>query len=47
MTIDFPRPRNIEAPEFTALRRQILGKVSLSARKSVEDEFDSLQEESK
>lgn len=45
--IDFPRPRNIEAPEFTALRRQILGKVSLSARKSVEDEFDSLQEESK
>ena len=45
--IDVPRPRNIEAPEFTALRRQILGKVSLSARKSVEDEFDSLQEESK
>ncbi len=39
--ISFSRPRNIEAPEFTALRRQILDQVSLSARKSVADEFDS------
>lgn len=39
--IRFPRPRNIEAPEFTALRREILNQVSLSARKSVADEFDS------
>lgn len=38
--IRFSRPRNIEAPEFTALRRQILDQVSLSARKSVADEFD-------
>lgn len=38
--IRFSRPRNIEAPEFTALRRQILSQVSLSARKSVADEFD-------
>lgn len=38
--IGFARPRNIEAPEFTALRRQILDQVSLSARKSVADEFD-------
>ena len=38
--IGFQRPRNIEAPEFTALRRQILSQVSLSARKSVADEFD-------
>ncbi len=45
--IEFARPRNIEAPEFTALRKQILSKVSLSARKSVEDEFDNSQEESK
>ena len=39
--IRFPRPRNIEAPEFTALRRQILSQVSLSARESMADEFDS------
>ncbi len=39
--IGFARPRDIEAPEFTALRRQILNQVSLSARKSVADEFDS------
>ena len=39
--IGFPRPRDIEAPEFTALRREILDQVSLSARKSVADEFDS------
>ena len=38
--IRFARPRNIEAPEFTALRRQILDQVSLSARKSMADEFD-------
>lgn len=39
--IRFPRPRNIEAPEFTALRKQILNQVSLSARKSMADEFDN------
>lgn len=39
--IRFERPRNIESPEFTALRKQILSQVSLSARKSVADEFDS------
>ena len=41
--IQFQRPRNIEAPEFTALRKEILHQVSLSARKSVADEFDSEQ----
>ena len=39
--IGFARPRDIEAREFTALRREILKQVSLSARKSVADEFDS------
>ncbi len=39
--IRFARPRDIEAREFTALRREILKQVSLSARKSVADEFDS------
>lgn len=39
--IRFARPRDIEAREFTALRRGILKQVSLSARKSVADEFDS------
>lgn len=39
--IRFSRPRNIEAPEFTALRKQILNQVSLSARKSMADEFDN------
>ncbi len=41
--IGFSRPRDIEAPEFTALRRQVLEQVSLSARKSMADEFDSSQ----
>ncbi len=41
--IQFQRPRNIEAPEFTALRKEILHQVSLSARKSVADEFDGEQ----
>lgn len=39
--IRFQRPRDIEAPEFTALRKEILNQVSLSARKSIADEFDS------
>lgn len=38
--IPFARPRNIEAPEFVALRRQVLDQVSLSARKSIANEFD-------
>ena len=38
--INLQRPRNIEGPEFTALRKRILDQVQLSARKSVEDEFD-------
>lgn len=38
--ISFSRPRDIEAPEFVALRRQILNQVSLSARKSIANEFD-------
>ncbi len=43
--ITFPRPRNIETPAFTAMRRQILDQVSLSAKKSIAGEFDSPQEE--
>ena len=39
--IGFPRPRHIEIPEFTVLRKRILNQVSLSARKSVADEFDN------
>lgn len=38
--IPFARPRDIEASEFVALRRQILDQVSLSARKSIANEFD-------
>lgn len=38
--VHFQRPRDIEAPEFTALRREVLNQVSLSARKSMADEFD-------
>lgn len=38
--IDLPRPRDIEDERFTALRRQILGEVQLSVKKSVENEYD-------
>lgn len=38
--IDLPRPRDIEEERFTALRRQILGEVQLSVKKSVENEYD-------
>lgn len=39
--ISLPRPRNIEEPEFIALRKQILSKVQLSAREIAADEYDS------
>lgn len=39
--IRFQRPRDIEEPEFVALRKEILNQVSLSARKSMADEFDA------
>lgn len=38
--IDLPRPRDIEEERFTTLRRQILGEVQLSVKKSVENEYD-------
>ena len=38
--IDLPRPRDIEEERFTALRRQILGEVQLSVKKSVKNEYD-------
>jgi len=38
--ISLPRPRDVESPEFTVLRKRILDQVGRSARKSVEDEFD-------
>lgn len=38
--VDLPRPRDIESEPFTSLRRQILSEVQLSARKSVEREYD-------
>lgn len=41
ISIGFQRPRDIEKPKFTALRKRILQQVSLSARKSVADEFDN------
>lgn len=43
--IHLKRPRNIEGAEFTALRKQILDKVQLSARKSVAMEFDDKEEQ--
>lgn len=42
--IHLPRPRNIEDAEFLSLRKKILDKVQLSARKSVADEFDSMED---
>lgn len=39
--ITLQRPRNIEDPEFIALRKQILSQVQLSARKIAANEFDS------
>ena len=39
--ITLERPRHIEGPEFTALRKQILDKVQLSTRQSMAIEFDS------
>lgn len=38
--IPFERPRNIEKPEFVAMRKQILSGVQLSARKFAAEEFD-------
>lgn len=38
--INLPRPRDIEEERFTALRRQILGEVQLSVKKSVKNEYD-------
>ena len=38
--IELPRPRDIEEERFTALRRQILGEVQLSVKKSVKNEYD-------
>lgn len=38
--IPFARPRNIEAPEFVAMRKQILSGVQLSARQIAAEEFD-------
>ena len=43
--IDLPRPRDIEAEEFVALRKRILDQVQLSARQSVAEEFDEEDEE--
>lgn len=40
--IALKRPRSIEDSAFTALRRQILSKVQLSARKISMDEFDAI-----
>jgi len=42
--IDLPRPRDIEAEEFVALRKRILDQVQLSARQSVAEEFDEEEE---
>jgi len=38
--ITLERPRNIEDASFTSLRKKILDQVQLSARKSMEEEFD-------
>lgn len=45
ISIDLPRPRDIEAGEFTLLRKRILDQVQLSARQSVAEEFDGQEEE--
>lgn len=42
--ITLNRPRNIEGPEFVALRKRILDQVQLSAYKSVADEFDAKED---
>ena len=42
--IHLERPRNIEGTEFTSLRKRILDQVQLSARKSMEVEFDKEEE---
>ncbi len=42
--ITLERPRHIEGPEFTALRKQILDKVQLSTRQSIAIEFDSKED---
>lgn len=41
--IPFDRPRNIEHPDFVALRKQILSQVQLSARKIAAEEFDKAE----
>lgn len=38
--VGMPRPRDIETPGFISLRKQILGQVRDSARKSMAEEFD-------
>ena len=42
--ITLERPRNIESPAFTSLRKQILDNVQLSARQSIAIEFDSRED---
>ena len=39
LTIDFPRPRHIEAPDFIALRADLLGRIRTEVNRSVEQEY--------
>lgn len=41
--VPFERPRDIEAPEFIALRKKILSQVQLSAREIAAEEFDKTE----
>ncbi|MCD7825714.1 MAG: ABC transporter ATP-binding protein [Clostridiaceae bacterium] len=45
ISVDLPRPRDIEDAAFTVLRKRILDQVSQSARKSAAEEFDSQEVE--
>ena len=38
-TIDFPRPRHIEAPDFIELRADLLNQIRIEVDKSVEEEY--------
>ncbi len=42
--VSFPRPRNIEDAAFVSLRKEILSKVQLSARKIAAEEFDTTED---
>ncbi len=42
--VSFPRPRNIEDTAFVSLRKEILSKVQLSARKIAAEEFDTTED---